>query len=121
MNETEQLRIELQNARKDSEYYAGILNQIRIILDAATIPRDVLAEDDLMKSLSPVERVQRLANDTVVLHHLLQEVDDAVYWLLNLVHGVSKDGGPPLNSEWEAAYSAAKEAHDKVQETPADD
>ncbi len=49
------------------------------------------------------------------LETALIATDDALYWLLNLLHGMSKGGpefSPPSNAEWTGAIGQGKEAHD---------
>lgn len=58
--------------------------------------------------------VKQQADRIDELETALKEVDEALYWLLNLVHGNSKGGpdfSPPSNAEWIEAVEAGKDAH----------
>lgn len=61
------------------------------------------------------DKFQMQADRIKELEIALIGTDDALFWLLNLLHGNSKGGpdfSPPNNAEWEGAIGQGKEAHE---------
>lgn len=71
-------------------------------------------EKGIMITLSPSE-MQTVLDRIKELEIALIGTDDALFWLLNLLHGNSKGGpdfSPPNNAEWTGAIGQGKEAHE---------
>ena len=42
------------------------------------------------------------------------ELENCLRWLLHLAHGVGKDGNPPSQAEWDAAWNEARRLLDET-------
>ena len=63
--------------------------------------------------------IEQLFEEIEFYKELLNNTDEALYWLLNLLHGQSKGGieyNPPNSQEWEEAIEEGKKAHEQVKE-----